>query len=134
MTKVFVSHSSVDTWIAKQIALHISKCGASTFLDEANIEHGDDFEANIIKAAKECDELLVLLTPWATTRPYIWLEIGAFWGARKRIVCVLQGITPKDLSIDEKMPVLLKKVDLLQINEIESYFSQLKKRANRRNK
>src|SRR6266508_3232655 len=121
MTKVFISHSSIDTWVAKQLAIQITKCGASTFLDEASIEHGDDFEQKILEAAQKCDELLVLLTPWATARPYIWLEIGVFWGARKRIVCVLHGVTPKELSTDEKMPVLLKKVDLLPINEVDSY-------------
>jgi TIR domain len=132
MTKVFISHSSIDTWIAKQLATHITKSGASTFLDEASIEHGDDFEQKILEAAEKCDELLVLLTPWATGRPYIWLEIGVFWGARKRIVCLLHGITPKELAKDEKMPVLLKKVDLLPINEVDSYFLQLKKRTNRK--
>ena len=131
MTKVFISHSSVDTWIAKQLASHITKCGASTFLDEASIEHGDDFEQKILDAAENCDELLVLLTPWATSRPYIWLEVGVFWGARKRIVCLLHGINPKELATDEKMPVLLKKLDLLPLNEIDNYLLQLKNRIKR---
>lgn len=67
--RVFISHSSKDTWVAKQIAQHISECGASSFLDEADIDHGDDFEERILHAAHGSQELLVLLTPWATTRP-----------------------------------------------------------------
>jgi hypothetical protein len=30
---VFVSHSSRDTWVAKQIAREILNCGATPFLD-----------------------------------------------------------------------------------------------------
>lgn len=128
-TRVFVSHSSLDTWVARQIARNIEACGATAFLDEADIEHGDDFEERIIAAANSSSELLVLLTPWATTRPYIWLEMGLFWGSRKRIVAVLHGITAKGLSSDERIPVLLKRTDLVDLNRIDSYFDQLRKRA-----
>jgi hypothetical protein len=34
---VFVSHSSADTWVAKQIAREIEACGATPFLDEAQV-------------------------------------------------------------------------------------------------
>jgi hypothetical protein len=46
--QVFISHSSIDTWVAKQIALQIENCGARFFLDEADIHHGDDFEEKIM--------------------------------------------------------------------------------------
>jgi hypothetical protein len=59
------------------------------------------------------------LTPWATNRPYIWLEIGAFWGDEKRIVGVLHGMTVKDFTADEKVPLILKRLSLLTLNEIE---------------
>jgi len=127
--QVFISHSSVDTWIAKQIGFQIKKCGASYFLDEADIEHGDEFENVIRKAANESSELLVLLTPWATTRPYIWLEMGMFWGSGKRIIGILHGLTASAISTDPKIPVLLKKTDFVNLNDIESYFAQLKKRV-----
>ena len=39
---VFVSHSSIDTWVAKQIAKGIEEAGASTFLDESNVNVGED--------------------------------------------------------------------------------------------
>jgi hypothetical protein len=77
--QVFISHSSMDTWIAKQIATLIGQCGATCFLDEADVQIGDDFEDKIREAANASGELLVLLTPWAIERPYIWLEMGVFW-------------------------------------------------------
>lgn len=74
---VFVSHSSRDTWVAKQIARDIKACGAVPFLDESDIEAGGDFEDAILAFLSKADELVVLLTPWALDRPYIWAEIGA---------------------------------------------------------
>jgi len=127
MTRVFISHSSKDRWVAKQIREQIIRCGGSTFLDETDIDHGDDFDEKIVSAADECGELLVLLTPWSTQRPYIWLEMGLFW-QKKRVVGVLHGITAEQISMDERIPSLLKKIDLVDINNIDSYFSQLQKR------
>ena len=130
--QVFISHSSIDTWVAKKIALEIESCGAKTFLDEVDIDYGDDFEDEILQAARNSNELLVLMTPWATKRPYVWLEIGVFWGAGKRIVGILHGITAKELSTQEEIPILLKRIDLLDINKLDSYFRQLKDRVQRK--
>ena len=49
---------------------------------------GADFEEAILASLDKADELVVLLTPWALDRPYIWAEIGAAWGKRIPIVGV----------------------------------------------
>jgi hypothetical protein len=126
--QVFISHSSMDTWVARQIARHVAECGATTFLDEADVEYGDDFEERILAAAQSSAELLVLLTPWAVKRPYIWLEIGAVWGQGRRIVGILQGLSASELVTQEGTPALLKRIDLVEINKIDGYFEQLSKR------
>lgn len=126
--QVFISHSSRDTWVARQISARIDKCGSSSFLDEADIQYGDNFDQKIIDAAKASSELLVLLTPWATKRPYIWIEIGIFLGDRKRIVGVLHGLEKKDISTDERIPILLKGIDMVDINDLDAYFEQLSSR------
>lgn len=97
-------------------------------MDKADIDQGDDFEEKIREAAQASNELLVLLTPWSIQRPYIWLELGLFWGAEKRIVGILHGITVKKFTSDGKMPVILKRTALEDINNIDSYFTQLKDR------
>jgi len=125
--RVFISHSAKDTWLARQIASHIQR-GAETFLDSDNLHFGDDFEDKILEAARDSTELLVLLTPWSVNRPYIWMEVGLFWGNR-RMIGVLYGIEPKELATDERMPIALKKLDLVDLNGIDSYFSQLKARV-----
>jgi TIR domain len=66
---VFVSHSSQDTWVAKQIAREIQARGAIAFLDEAQIDAGSDFEEDILEFLERAHDLVVLLTPWALDRP-----------------------------------------------------------------
>ncbi len=73
-------------------------------------------------------ELLVLLTPWALKRPYIWLEIGAIWGLGKRVVGVLHGLSPNELVTQEGTPALLSRIDLVRLNNVNSYLDQLRGR------
>ena len=73
----------------------------------------------------------MLLTPWALDRPYVWAEIGAEWVRQIPIVALLLGITPTELQTRPGIPVLLKKRDLLQLNEIEIYLEQLAARIKR---
>jgi hypothetical protein len=126
---VFVSHSSRDTWVAQQIAREMTACGAEPFLDEADIETGAEFEDAILTFLSKAHELVVLLTPWALDRPYIWAEIGAAWGRRIPIVAILHGITPQELQARPGMPVLIKKRNLIDLNDIGTYLKELRSRV-----
>ncbi|MCI0486071.1 MAG: toll/interleukin-1 receptor domain-containing protein [Blastocatellia bacterium] len=126
---IFISHSSKDTWVARQIAREVSLCGATPFLDEADVEVGEDFEEKILGFLEQAHELLVLLTPWALDRPYVWAELGAAWGRRIHIVGILHGMTPTEFQSRPGIPVFIKKRDLLDINDIDLYLQQLKARA-----
>ena len=126
---VFISHRSRDTWVAKQIAREVVDCGAKPFLDEADIEAGADFEEDILEFLAKANELLVLLTPWALDRPYIWAEIGAAWGRRIPIVAILHGITVQELQALPEIPMLIKKRDLIDLNQLDTYLQQLRNRV-----
>jgi len=128
---VFVSHSGPDTWVAKQIAREIEAHGATPFLDEGQVDAGADFEEEILDFLQRAHELVVLLTPWALERPYVWAEIGAAWGRRIPIIALLLGITAAELQVRPGIPALLKKRDLLDLNDIEVYLSQLAGRVQR---
>jgi len=130
--KVFISHSSKDLWVTKQIQIRLKSIGLKTFLDEENIGIGDDFEKVILKELRASDELVVLLTPWALERPYVWLEIGAAWMNEIRIIVILYGMSLEDFSSNPKNPILLKKSDVIQLNDFETYLKQLKRRAGKK--
>lgn len=126
---VFVSHSGADTWVAKQIAREIAACGATPFLDEAQIDVGADFEEDILAFLEKADELVVLITPWALDRPYVWAELGAAWGRRIPVVGLLHGLSAAELQSRPGVPILLKRRDLLPLNEIALYLDQLRGRV-----
>jgi len=126
---VFVSHSGEDTWVARQIAREISSRGAQPFLDEADVDVGAEFEEDIREFLDKADELLVLFTPWALERPYVWAEIGAAWIRRIPIVVVLHGLTHREFQTQPNAPVFLKKRDIIRLNDIDHYFDQLATRV-----
>lgn len=128
---VFVSHSGQDTWVARKIAREIERAGAVAFLDEAEIEAGDDFEQRILEFLQQAHELLVLLTPWALNRPYVWAELGAAWGRQIPIIGVLHGLQANELQERPNIPIFLKKRDLIELNDIDRYFSALSQRTTR---
>jgi hypothetical protein len=126
--RVFISHAGTDTWVARQIEAHITDRGADAFLDVADIAAGDDFEVRIVDELAKSNELVVLLTPAALDRPYIWMEIGAAWGQRKRIIGILYGLTAHDISSREHGPALLKRINLIDINSFDQYLDELSER------
>jgi hypothetical protein len=114
--------------VARQIAREISACGATPFLDEAEIDVGADFEEDILAFLEKADELVVLITPWALERPYVWAELGAAWGLRLPIVGLLHGLSAVELQSRPEVPILLKRRDLLPLNHIDVYLGQLRGR------
>ena len=126
---IFVSHSGEDTWVARQIANGISAAGAQPFLDEADVEVGAEFEENILGFLDKAHELVVLFTPWSLARPYVWAEIGAAWIRRIPIVVVLHGLTAADFQANPNAPVFLKKRDIIRLNDVDKYLSELKLRV-----
>ncbi len=52
-----------------------------------------------------------------------------FLGARKRIVGVLYGVKKEDIATDQFTPVALKRIDSVELNDIDSYFAELSRRV-----
>lgn len=126
---IFISHSGRDAWVARQIAVAIGNVGAETFLDEEQVAIGSNFEDEIRRFLVRADELLVLLTPWALDRPYVWAELGAAWILRIPIVVVLHGLTPSEVQAHPRATVFLKERNMIEINDIEDYIAELRVRV-----
>jgi 3-methyladenine DNA glycosylase AlkC len=45
--KVFISHSSHDKWVARQMSRMLVQKGHVTFLDEKDIKTGDSIDSDI---------------------------------------------------------------------------------------
>ncbi len=126
---IFISHSGADTWVAKKMADDCESVHASTFLDETHIAVGAKFEEDILQALRVAHELVVLMTPWAIERPYVWLEIGAAWLRGIPIVVVLLGLTVAQFHERAHIPVALRESNLISLNRFDRYISELRDRV-----
>ena len=71
--RVFVSHATVDKWLARTICEKIEGVGATTFLDDRDIEGGDEIPEEIIRQIKRSPEIVVLRTPESIGRQWVLL-------------------------------------------------------------
>lgn len=125
---VFISHSTKDKWVARQISKAIeesdSKGRTKTFMDEKDIETGDSIPDSIRKNIKECDEFLILLTKDSVRRPWVLVELGAAWGLKKRISGIAYGISQEDI------PQVISLIKVTDLNKFDSdYLMELSNRA-----
>lgn len=128
--RVFVSHGADDRWIAGQIAKCIRETGADTFLDETGVPKGRNFKQIIHQEIARSDELVALFTPWSAKRSWVWIEIGAAWAQDKPVVAVFYGMELTDLEQSGQGKGTLEDINVLQLNAIERYFSEVAVRVN----
>jgi len=124
---IFISHSTKDRWIARQMANAIEeKCqiyGVNTFLDEKDIEGGESIPESIRKNIVGCNEFIVLLSRYSVNRPWVLIEIGAAWGLKKRITAITDKISP------DEMPDVIAPYKAIDLNDFGEYLQQLLKRV-----
>jgi len=113
------------------MARAIESLGLETFLDVNDVEAGDRISEEVRRAIRNCFELVVLLTRASLDSRYVWLEMGAAWVLGKRLVAVLDQITPDEFVTAKAIPAILKDVSLLDLNEFDRYLKELHKRARR---
>ena len=98
-----ISHSGADTRVARKLSDQCRALGATTFLDQTEIEIGSKFETDILTTLRKSDELLVLLTPWALD--------PLMYGWR---------LVPRGIAIKQR--------NIINLNDVGRYFEQLQKR------
>jgi TIR domain len=121
--KVFISHSSTDKWVARQIAGQLHERGVETFLDEKDIETGDSIGDSIQGNLVDCDELLMVLSPASLKSSWVLVEIGGAKALNKRLIPILLHVGPNEL------PDVLGDGLARDINEIERYYDEVESRS-----
>jgi hypothetical protein len=122
--RVFLSHATADKWLARVLCEKIESYGAVTFRDDRDIAGGDDIPDSIRNAIESSQEMVVLITPFSVTRPWVLLEVGAAWyrGGGMRIVAVRQHVEV------EPIPDMLKSKKVIELNQFDEYLAELEKR------
>ncbi len=120
--QVFISHSSADAWIARQMAKELGALeGVQTWLDEKDLEGGDWLEETIVDAIRQSQELLVLVSADSVRSQWVHLEIGVALGARIHVTPILNKVPPDALRISANRVSL-------DLNRFEQFLVQLRQR------
>ncbi len=119
--KIFISHSSHDKWVARQLSALLQADGHETFLDEKDIKTGESIDASIQANLKNSDHLLLLLSPASLTSQWVFIELGGAKALGKHIVPVLFHVAGNEV------PHAISQLLARDINEIDKYFAELKK-------
>jgi hypothetical protein len=120
---VFISHSSKDRWIARQMAAIIERkakrYGVRTFLDEVDLEGGDRIPATIKANLHACEEFVILLSPHSITRQWVLVELGGAWTLDKRIMAITSNLSA------DKVPDIIDHDKSYELNEFDRYANEL---------
>lgn len=123
--RVFISHSSKDTPIARQLARRLSEAGLKVWFPEDEILPGDNWAIKVGQALEESDLMVVLITPHAFESEWLKEEIQYALTAEQyqgRLIPVFMG-AQSEASSD--YPWILRKLNSVQIGESEEDWQQV---------
>jgi hypothetical protein len=98
------------------------------FLYEKDIGAGASIPGSIRKSLRECGEFLVLLSRYSLESHWVSIEMGAAWVLGKRIIAIVDKITP------EEMPDIITPYKAVDLNDFDQYLQELFQRVKRRGK
>lgn len=129
MTKVFISHSSIDNDYALKLAEELRKSNVDVWLDTAELQAGDDWQSKIMRAVKSSDTFVTLLSASSVAQRNPLIELGMAWSLDKNIVPV---VVPGQTITDIELPMALQEVQVLDAeqhspSEIAAVVGQLSK-------
>lgn len=126
--RVFLSHSAKDNWVAHQMTRLIEERGITVFLDEKDIEGGEDIAERIRTALEECNEFVVLLSRYSVNRQWVLIETGAAWMLKKRMTAIVDKITSQEL------PDILADLKYVDLNDFDRFLEEVSRRGNKSRK
>lgn len=86
---IFISHSSDDGKIAKQVCNKLEERGASVWIAPRDIGPGEEWDEAIIEAIQNCDNVLVLISDSANESQQVKREINLAEGYDSTVIPVL---------------------------------------------
>ena len=117
--RIFISHSSYDKWVARQISHRLIEKGHATFLDEKDIKTGDSIDTEIQKHLKDSDHLLIIISPSSLKSHWVFIEIGGAKALGKKIVPILLHVETNEI------PAPISQLLARDINEFDKYLDEL---------
>jgi hypothetical protein len=115
---VFISYSRADSDFARKLNDALQMQGKRTWFDQESIASGTDFQQEIYRGIKACDNFLFILSPRSVNSPYCASEVEYGASLNKRFVTVLhRQVNSGDLHPE------LAKVQWIDFNHNERDFN-----------
>jgi len=121
---IFISYSSNDTLIAKELHDKLEQNGLQCYLSYKDISIAQEWEESLQYALKHSKSLLLLLTKESIKSNWIFIEAGAAWILNRDIIPVIYGIEAPDI------PDLISNYqwrEIKDISDIEKIAKELSK-------
>ena len=115
---VFVSYSRADADFARKLNDTLQIQGKTTWFDQESIASGSDFQQEIYRGIKACDNFLFILSPRSVNSPYCKDEVEYAASLNKRFVTVLH----REINTADLHPELAK-VQWIDFNHNERDFN-----------
>lgn len=117
--KIFISHSSHDKWVARQMSRLLERAGHKTFLDEKDIKTGDVIGSALLKNLRDSDHLLLLISPASLTSQWVFMELGGAQVLEMKVVPILFHVGANEV------PAPVAQVLARDINDFDLYLDEL---------
>jgi len=113
----FISYSHIDKKFVNSIIKYLTENGIEYFIDEKDIEWGEDVTEEVCKAIAKTTHLIVVISPASLKSNWVAYEVGM---AEGKGIKVLPFLTHPSLEL----PIYLRK--LKYITSIDSFEKYLK--------
>jgi hypothetical protein len=109
MVKIFISHSTKDKQIASLIKTRLEDCGQEAFVAHDDIQVANPWREEIKRYLRECDAMVVLVTPESMGSYWVHQEIGSAMIRSIPIIPIKDGTDPLGFLGDYQAAPLKKK-------------------------
>jgi TIR domain len=116
--KVFISHARKDIALVRKVASALKASGFEVWEEDQEIFPGENWAEKVAQALKECEAMVVLLTPEALSSSWVQDEIFYALGQASyahRLIPVFVG-SPEQIP-QEKIPWILRHLKGINLPE-----------------
>ena len=125
--KVFISHSHADSALAAGVSKGLRGYGLEVRDPDADVFPGDNWAEQVARALKECQAMVVLLTPAAVESPYVRREMEYALGAKRysnRLIPVTFGA--REQLEEDSVPWIIRHMPWVELEDREGGFPEVK--------
>jgi hypothetical protein len=121
--KIFISSSSKDLDLAKDLAKRLEETGVNVSSAERGVRPSEVFSNQITKQLSSVDEVVVILTENSVNSPWLMFELGAASSLKKRVTPLIVGVETS------KLPSLIRNMSYIKYPDLAKYIEDLKERT-----